>query len=269
MYESNYTNNDKRVLRFIRTNGDGEQDEEDEPLYYQESQYFTCNEDVENKLHELMGKNDKLRHDMKRQEEELQSLRAENDGYKEEYFELLKSYEALKRQRQKDLCDMENTQRILEEQLEKEKEKKAKCMAQMEHMAEARRKDESEGMAEAKRKDELERMTQVRRKEGAHVQEPTLQEQGDDKSAFALQIIDRTQVYITDEDCSKDKVDFVKDLYHNIFENFESSRINKKINRIKKKPASPPSSQNVFQDGAIRLGNGSNAVIGGVQNQEK
>ena len=72
MYESNYTNNDKRVLRFIRTNGDGEQDEEDEPLYYQESQYFTCNEDVENKLHELMGKNDKLRHDMKRQEEELQ-----------------------------------------------------------------------------------------------------------------------------------------------------------------------------------------------------
>jgi chromosome segregation ATPase len=269
MYESNYTNNDKRVLRFIRTNGDREQDEEDEPLYYQESQYFTCNEDVENKLHELMGKNDKLRHDMKRQEEEIQSLRAENDGYKEEYFELLKSYEALKRQRQKDLCDMENTQRILEEQLEKEKEKKAKCMAQMEHMAEARRKEESERMVEARRKEESERMIQARRKEGVHVQELTLQEQGDDKSAFALQIIDRTQVYITDEDCSKDKVDFVKDLYHNIFENFESSRINKKINRIKKKPASPPSSQNVFQDGAIRLGNGSNAVIGGVQNQEK
>lgn len=254
MYKLKFRNDDESFLNLCRPDKDMERDyEEEEQSYYHEPQYFTCDEEVETKLRELMDENERQRREMKRLEEELQSLRAENDGYKEEYSKLLKTHEALKQQSRKDLEDMQEKQCVLEERLEKEKGEKAKC------------KDQMERMAEAKRNDEAERMTEANRSEEMQVREPSPQELARYKSSFALRIIDRTQVYIIDEECPKDKVDFLKDLYHNLFEDLECSKISRKINRMKRKPVSPPSSQNVFQNGAIRLGNGANAVIGGVQ----
>ena len=219
MYKSNYAARKESPVHLCRDDVDREQDDEElvgERFYYDDIPYFTCEEDIANKLKELMAENIRLRQEKICREEKIRSLSKVKSEYESAYIELQKQYDALKRQ----------TREVRDE-----------------HPEQARPEVE----------------TQPAR------QTP---ETSGGKSIPVAALLDRTQEYIVDDDSPKDKVDFVKALYHKVFEDFENTKITKLINKLRRKPAQSPA-PTTFLAGAIKVESGANAVIAGQQTWNK